>query len=514
MKRFLILGALLAIAAVSANPSPVIDDIDTQVDGVDIVAEKDRLLAFSFEARPGPGGNSIQVGELLFEGATSSFTIPAQGRSGDRFDFVISAKERNLVVGNWNVYGIAVDATGRTNQSAPHALVVNATDVPAFTLQINGKTEANAGEILVSTTKSPIVTIGPDGQDYLIQETRWRTGGLWRDLQNNILFARDFDAQSGNLQVQVFDRLGRISTYSAAYSVDQVAPDIQVMQPARLFSTIENTIQFSSNETANVTYSFNGGTGGFRIAAGTTFDEKFEVVQPGIYPLVYSARDDLGNVGDGVVNMQFVRPTTEVSLKGVSVDGVEMIPNATVTNVLRGDSIDFAIIWQQVDGAAPVMANGTIHGEELLAETAFVLPKSGEFKWEKSFELAPGMHQLLINTTISSTYNQTIDLLESMTVDVEVFIGKVIFGDKTYFIRANSQGFPSEAVLGDEVFQLALDEDSLTPKYIVVGSDGAYWNSGEVITTISEQQGEEKKETPFGAILVPLALLGVAVRRR
>ncbi|MGB1698207.1 MAG: hypothetical protein ACPHK8_07390, partial [Thermoplasmatota archaeon] len=352
------------------------------------------------------------------------------------------------------------------------------------------------------------IEINTTGRQDLLGTAQWQTNGTWRAMSRfgDILAAKDFEVAEGNLEVQFHDRLNRIHSATIPFEVDSKAPSLTFSLPPKMFSVVENKVGIESDENATLVYNFNGKQFGLDLEKGLRQNISLNVNTSGVYSLVVASFDDRGNSESQTLQFAFVRPTTEVVLASAEVDR---------SAVLIGDAITLTAKWTQTGAAATANVEGQVlENNETLYQTSFDLEKEDSFTWSRAMLLTPGLHELTVATTVHSAFNQSNHVLER-NLTVEVFLGKVVYGDTSFFIRQGPLGFPSEAVNGTTVYPLKIRADSNHPIYDFEGHEG-YWDSHHRITTVTPSvEPEETKDTPFPALLGVLSLLGaVLVRRR
>lgn len=508
MKRFLLLLLLLAVAVGAQSQSG-----DTSLDGsatttIDLIANAGESVLISADVTPTAGESVVDV-DFIFTKDGESFQIREVDSAGSVYFASLHVDDVRVTTGSWTVRAKVISSDGSIGFADPATLVVIAADAPPL------KAGFGADE-LTSGTRVPTLTVGANAQlpyfvnisneNQLMKRVTAGSNGLESVIPYPYTILLDgYSEGSHAFSITAEDRLGRFSVLYQSLFIDRTEPVLDVGATETAFIGLEYLVELDIVDATdvNVIVQFGNQT---QTAIGKSLEFKFADISDEdnqTVSLFIYAEDEVGNSASRSQQVTFLRPPLELNFELTMAS----------PHILAGDDTSFTVngSYDSALSEIPVQlvwSNASSREESLLL--------SSDFAHTSVFSFAPGKYSLQLNITLPTNVNTT--ALAGAIQEFEAFIGKIVDGDKEYFIRANERGLPIEAVHKNQTFNLILVEQGSVDVYELEGTTLA-WNPQEKVTTVPTPQSSSgdsdgAEETPFvPTILLVLAML-LWVRRR
>lgn len=445
--------------------------------------------------------------------SSKTFELSMQ-RSGSGFQTRLPVMHPDLVVGAWSV-----SITGVTNQGAtvtlprpdqsgatttPHLLSVAADDStpPSVTFRNsdNGLIQVGAGESLQI-----------DVIDELLQRVTYKLDDMPAALTlpfPHRIGVDAFDVGEQQITIVATDRAGQMTTKTATVYADSKVPAVMGALPDRFYDGVPNPITLQVEEDSRFTVSARIGSAAvIREFAAGNHSVTVNLIPEGTGTgnLVVEVRDVLGNAYSDVQRVNVTILETDIRLVDVEVGDEQAIP---------GEPVSITITASQTVSPVPITVDA-FYGNLLLGD--MTVAATGET--EHTFEaiLSPGQHSKLMALR---TPDEAIELdpdNQAREVAVEVFAGRVIYGDLVFHIRGDALGTPQSAIGPDGArYPLTIEDDGQGIRYgFDVEDQHLYWSPKTPITSVPvERDAPDDRGIPAVSIALLVAAMLALARRR
>lgn len=506
---FFLLGAMLVAAVpvtATNHPELTVELGGSAVAAIDLLADQGKQFEIIVEVQSPANGVAITMTSKL--GQVLQFNDVSE--NGLIWTKSVDVDLRDFTTGEWSIVA-TISNPGGAVQTTAFVLDVTATGAPALALIVDGAKYTAATTLAEQElNKQAIFNLQYDlgNANYLLQYLAQTVDGEAGFLNIPYLFSVGQESESTQeISFLVRDRALRTVVVTIPVVLDFTAPEITASVgpafgglPALLNVTIIDKLDHTTVVTYNETIHSNSGD-----AFNRSLAMPLSAVGTNVTVVIQST-DSVGNTASKSILVPVQEPKTEVKLESFQADQDAYVIGETVTLTAN---------YNQSLNIIEVPLEATINSTSVdLAMANGVVPKNGSLALTWQVEIGRGVHNFSVHASIPDLYNQT-GAIDNGTLEVEVFIGKVIRGADVYYIRGNELGLPLEAVQGDNVFQLNLEDMQNTQVYRINGTE-AYWHDSNVVTIIEEPTSTSESSTketpaPFALLLVALALLA---RRR
>lgn len=452
--------------------------------------------------------------QLSCDCSTKTFELSMQ-RSGSGFQTRMPVMHPDLVVGAWSVSITGVtdqgstvklprpDASGAT--TTPHLLSVSAEDSTPPAVTFRGSQD---GLIQVGAGQSVQV----DVIDPLLQRVTYQLPDMPAPLTLSFphrIGVDAFEVGEQLLTVVATDRAGHATTKKVTVYADGEEPVVDAVVPERFFDGVPNPITLQVQEASKFTVSARIGT----ASVARDFQGGDQAVTVNLIPegtgsanLVLEVRDALGNAWSKVHRVNITVLETDIVLDDITVGDEKAIP---------GEPVSITVEASQTTSPVPITVE-VYYGALLLGDMTVAATGTTEATFDAI--LAPGQHSRILSLR---TPDEAIELdpeNQEREVAVEVFVGRVIYGNLVFHIRGDALGVPQSAIGPDGTrYPVTLEDDGQAIRYgFDVDGQHLWWSPMTPITSIPVEREpvDGDRGIPAGSIvLVALAMLALARRR-
>ncbi len=460
------------------------------------------------------GGAAPRSATMQFSCSCSSKVLElAMTGSGGAFEGRLRVDEPELVVGSWEVriQGVRNDgsivALPQAGNSA-HRLSVSANDADAPDVTFRG---AENNRVLVGSGQSVRIDI----VEPLLQRVSYKLPTMPAALNLPFPFSLGvgtFEFGEQKLTVTATDRAGHLTTKTVTVYADAVDPVVKTAPQDKFFDGVPNPITLNVTEASDFTVSARLGTESVvRDFSGSTEarDVTIELTPQGLGSgnLILEVRDVLGNAFSLAKPVNITVLETDVTLEGVRIGEERPIP---------GEPLKVTVEASQTTSPVPVDVDA--YYGNLFMGTMEVAP-TGISEHTFDVYLAPGQHNKILRIDSPETVVELNPNDQAFQVALEVFTGRVIYGNAIFHIRGDAVGTPKDAIdAAGTRYQLSLADDGQGTRWeFEVDGTTLHWSPRTPVTNIPVQKEEVDGDRGVPGVqlgLIVVALAALALRRR
>ncbi len=429
-------------------------------------------------------------------------------RSGGVAKASLPVNTRDLVAGSWQVRATGLDNTGATQTLGPHTLVVTANDSDAPVLSIPGLDD-DTNTVDVGAGQSVRV----DVDEPLIRKVSYQLDGMPAPFELPFPYsiaASSFNTGEQGLIITATDRAGHESRLSVRVYADDILPVVNFTIPSILYLDVPNPLPFTILEDSNFTVTSQiGGAASTFEGDGAPLTQSLKAsITPdtmGFNALEIRVEDRLRNVVTFTQNVEVRTLESDLKLVSARVTGGPVLPTQTQTL-----HIEATQAVSPVTITVDVLYGGRVVGQIDLE------PKGNETDTSIPMQFRPGQHNLELRLRVPEGVLELNDTDDALTIPVEVYAGRVMYGDAIFHIRANSLGVPVEAVdSAGRTYTLTAQDQGLGVVYAFRALDvDLHWDPNQLITTFDVEEEEPEDEGIPGFAVAPLLAFAFLLRRR
>lgn len=436
----LMLAALAPVGAPAAPRQFTVDASESGAVGIDLVDNAaDSLLFRLHEANFSAAHGPIRSASVRLASANGAMEL-ALSLSGGDWSVALPVSTTDLVVGTWQARFVALRDNGATTLGN-RSLDVTARDTQPPQLSL-----AQSGD--------PVV-VGPAGsidlvvKDALLQRVWLEYSGVPVTLDAPYSLRGDlFPEGRTAVTFHASDRALHSSVLSVDVVRDTTAPMVNLTVPEHVYAGVPflarvrvaeagpYTLRFSVNGTALPDTQVTGAAepGADRLTAFTVTPNATGALALGV-----EAIDQVGAHAFADRTLDVAKPVTDLRLShlGTSPPGPQFAQRP----------VRFTVTLEQVEGVTSlsVPVNFTVNGQSF--SKVQDLPAGGprHLTWE--VQLPGGHYTATASAQVPEGANETAPGDETDSVDVEVFLGRIVDNGTAYDIRAGDNGLPSAAVV-------------------------------------------------------------------
>ncbi|MGB1585427.1 MAG: hypothetical protein ACPHID_00065 [Thermoplasmatota archaeon] len=539
--------ALLPAAQAQEAQDPIVHDVrlmlgDAEISSIDIIDDHAKAFTYEVDVEDPDFGGEILLVELVVHLPNGALTLrpTLAERDGDIETWSGShpVDDVRLVVGTHPAELRVFDRNGGQTFCAiegNQGSCFNGPDVDSLGVTWTSQSSYQLGLDLLDADADETQVLGPGGKIRLDVGVSSATQDAPWALQH-VRFVNEYgefttaakslrvpyvigpqDLQQGMqaLTITATDRAGRAVSLEVDADVDTKAPLVDVALPALTYQGVPFDVRVQVDDANDYT--------------ATAILDDVRINQtggPGVGLVPFTFERDL--LGNGSLLVRVVDVYGNQFLRQVNVTTVEARTDSTVrvevtpSHPLPQENVTVRFTAQQQSGVATLPFNLTLTVDGLgvvCCDEGVDVPLNVPYEYAFSRFYLPG--QYAFNATIAPVpgVNETDDSDQTDVGFFEVFMGKVVYNDETYFMRLGDGGIePSHAVSpGGSLYDVtAREQNGGTVFAFTAKGVDLYWDPLMRVTDLTPEETEPGEESPGVPVALVLLLVGMLAwaRRR